>query len=149
MSHVVQIDVALRDLDAIKAAAARLGMVFREGQTQYRWWGHSVSDYPLPVGMREDELGACLHAITLPDGHPRRSDAYEIGVAARKDGDGYALVYDFFGPGMCIRDIVGEDLGLFKQAYAVELAKHELQLEGWMVNEVLAADGSIELVATQ
>lgn len=144
MSHIATVDIQLRDLDAIKAAAARLGLVFCEGQASYRWYGHRVGDSPLPEGLTEDELGYCEHAITSPT-----DTGYEIGIVRRKDGQGYQLAFDTWGPGQWITERLGEDMGAFKQAYGVELAKRELQLEGWMVNEVLAADGSIELVATQ
>lgn len=149
MSHVVAIDVELRDLDAIKLAAKRLGLVFVENQKTYRWWGTSVGDYPLPKGMTAADLGKCEHAITLAADHPQAQHAYEIGVVKRKDGQGWTLVYDFFGPGHALKQVIGEDLGPFKQAYGVEVARKELEMDGWMVNEVLSENGDIELEATK
>lgn len=123
--------------------------MFVEGQQTYKWWGVSVGDYSLPAGMTEAELGHCEHAITLAADHRSKSYAYEIGVVRRKDGRGWTLVYDFFGPGHALKEVVGEDLGPFKQAYGVEVAKKELEMDGWMVNEVLAENGDIELEATK
>ena len=156
MSHIVTLDIELRDLDAIEAAAKRLGLEFHLDQKTYRWYGQKLNHYALPEGMTDDDLGKCEHAITLSADHPDIATAYEIGVV--KQGDHFTLAFDFWGSrisgqqfigGIPISEIVGADLGAFKQAYGVELAKRELQLEGWMVNEILATDGSIELVATQ
>ena len=65
MSHVTVIAVELKDLDALKAVCAALGLEFRENQTTYRWYGRHVGDFPIPEGLTKADLGRCDHAIAV------------------------------------------------------------------------------------
>jgi hypothetical protein len=91
MSHIESVSVVITDLEAVKAACARLGAQFIEGKTNYVWFGWSVGDYPLPEGMTKEELGHCAHVIRVP------GVSYEVGLVKLKDKAGYKLAYDFYG----------------------------------------------------
>jgi hypothetical protein len=146
MSHVVQIELEIHDLDALERAAARLGLVLTRGQQSYRWYGYSVGDSPLPAGFEKTDLGHCQHAISIP-GDNR---AYEIGVCQRRDGkEGYTLLWDFWNGGYGLQDKVGEDANLLTQAYATEVTINEYQSLGYYVTESLTEDGEIVLNASK
>lgn len=149
MSHVVSIKTELRDLEAIRRAAAELGLQFIENQTTYEWWGSSVGDYPLPDGFKASDLGKCVHAIKVP------GTTWEIGVAAARNADGspkagFTLLWDFYGTqGAPIAAALGEGAERFVQLYGVHKATLELQKRGLTVTRKAGAKGSIQLVATQ
>lgn len=124
MSHVVKIDVEIKDLDALEVAAGRLGLCLNRGQDHYRWYGYSVGDYPLPVGVTP---GCCDHAISIPG----NSSAYEIGVCAQSDG-GFVLAFDFWagGRGMC--DRVGSRAEKLIEEYTIAAAESAAMAQGWL-----------------
>ena len=133
MSVMKTVSLKIKDLDAVEAAAARLGLVLRRGQTTFRQ--HS---------SHQDE--SCTHAISVC-GKP---DAYEIGLTDDGAG-GFDLSYDAFNGGKGLMEIIsakgpsGHDAGLFEQAYAVELAKRDARRRGHRVTESTSADGRIVL----
>ena len=67
MSHITTIELDIKDLDALKVAAEKLGLEFRRGQETYKWFGRSVGDSPLPAGFRKQDLGKCEHALRIPN----------------------------------------------------------------------------------
>jgi hypothetical protein len=142
-------------LDALKAAAEKLGLEFRENQKTYKWWGRSVGDYPLPEGFKAEDLGKCDHAICAPN----NPGAYEIGVVERKDGEpGQVLLWDFYNNGLDYHysgqckgmvEYVGEGACKLQQEYAVEVAKKYWLAQGWQVTEERKEDGTVTLNAAQ
>lgn len=142
MSHVATIDIEIKDLDCLRAAAADLGMEFREGQRTYRWWGRSVGDYPLPEGFAAADLGTCEHALAVA-GNP---DAYEVGVARRRDGQpGYALLWDFYAGGRGLQAAVGKGAGRLKQAYAARVTEKQMRRKGLRVARSVDEQGRVHL----
>jgi len=158
MSHVAQIELEIRSLEALEAACKRLGLEFRRDQKTYRWWGESAGDYPLPAGYTKSELGTCQHAMGIPNDTQTHKcfnsklsqnvpGAYEIGICPRKDGKpGYVLLWDFFSGGYGLEEKVGKDCSLLKQAYATEVAKRKAMQQGFRVQERKLPNGSIQLV---
>lgn len=139
MSHVAKIEIEIKDLQALRAAAARLGGELLEGKKNYAWYGRHVGDYPLPDGFAADDLGKCEHAIRIPGA------SYEIGVVRRRDGrPGYTLLWDFYSPGG-LEQKLGKNGQKLVQAYGVEAAKIAARRAGYMVSESVRADGSIAL----
>jgi len=136
MSHVVTIKTKLKSLQSIQKACTRLGWQFLEGQTTYKWYGKFMGDYPLPTGFTADQLGKCTHAIKVPGAK------YEIGVI--QNGDEYTLLYDFWGDGGLLPLIGGQDCPKLIQAYAVEEARAQLELQGQVYEDVFE-NGTIEL----
>jgi hypothetical protein len=143
MSHVATIEIEIRDLDALDAAARSLGLELVRGQTTYKWYGRHVGDYPLPAGFTREDLGRCDHAIRVPG----NNQAYEIGVVKRRDGrPGYVLLWDFWRGGYGLVEKVGENANRLKQAYAIEAAKRAAWRAGHRVlGEIRKADGTIVL----
>lgn len=136
MSHLTKIKVEVSSLDILKAACDRLGIQFVPNQQTYKWWGRWMKDWPLPEGINESDLGKCDHAILVPGAD------YEVGVV--KQGDKYTLLYDFWSSGG-LKAALGDNAEKLVQAYAVEAAKAEAQMQGYSVWEENLSDGSIQL----
>jgi len=132
MSHVTCIDVKIKDLESLKVACKKAGLEFRENQKEYKWYGRSVGDYPLPEGFTAQDLGKCDHAI----GVPGNDKAYEIGVV--KQGDNYTMLWDFWAGGLGLEEIAGKDCSNVTDNYATEVALKEAstfaQAQGWSVS---------------
>lgn len=144
MSHIATIDLHIKDLGCLKKAAAKLGLVFNEGQTKYKWYGVSIG--AIPEGWSKSELGTCDHAISVQG----NSKAYEVGIAKRRDGKpGYQLMWDNWQGGYGLEEVIGAEGGLLKQRYAIEVAKKQALRDGFTVKEKVTADGSIVLQATR
>jgi len=147
MSHVVSIKCKIKDLAALKKACPELGLVFKENQTHYKWWGYSVGDYPLPQGYTENDLGKCEHAIGL-----KSNMGYEIGVCKSKTTAGeYELVFDFFNQQALMTAVGGQKCEKLVQTYQVEVAKKHLPTvgEGWEIQTRTLANGEIEVEAVK
>lgn len=148
MSHVVTLEMDnITDLDALKAACNELGLEFRENQKTYRWWGHSVGDYPIPAGFTAEELGHCEHALRVKDD----PEAYEVGVVKAKNGrPGFSLIYDFYGSrGRAVQRRVGEKGEKLNQRYVASYAVKHWQRKGYRVTTTTRQDGHIVVRATR
>jgi len=142
MSHVCQIDLHIKDLTSLEKACAAMGLELVRGQQTYKWYGHSVGDYPVPAGFEASELGQCEHAIRIP-GQP---GAYEIGVVKRRDGKpGFALLWDFWNGGWGLEDAVGQDCKKLRQAYGVAVATKQARKQGYRVQQQIGQDGKVRL----
>lgn len=142
MSHVVSIDVEIRDLEALAVAAKKLGLELVLGQKTYRWYGQHVGDYPMPIGFTAADLGKCEHALRIPG----NASAYEIGVVARKDGrPGFQLVWDFWAGGRGLEAVAGKDCCHVRREYATAAARLQAQRLGYRVQEQRLEDGSVRL----
>ena len=146
MSHIAEISLDIKDLDALEAASKRLGMELARDQKSYRWYGRSVGDYPLPTGFAEADLGKCDHALKVT-GKPR---AYEIGIVKRRDGrPGWQLLWDFWSGGFGLQDCVGENADRLKQGYATEVTRKYWKRKGYKVSESKREDGTVILRAVR
>ena len=134
-------------------AACRLGLEFVEGQKTFRWFGNWMRDYNSSdaaylQGIDPKEYGKCEHAIRVPND----STAYEIGVCKNPKGEGYVLVYDFFGSGRNIYERCGgKGLEKLIQEYQVAVVEQnpevqELQLQGFSIERQMADNGDIQLM---
>jgi hypothetical protein len=152
-SHVAKIDTKILDLDALSMACQRLGLEFKSGQTRYRWWGSSAGDYPVPNGLTVDDLGKCVHAISVPGfDHVNRDKGgqyldkngawqqapYEVGLIQNADGS-FTFVWDFFEGGYGMQEKVGENCGKLLAEYSMCVAEKAAQERGWQYQRV--ADG--------
>ena len=129
MSHISKIELEIKDLEALKMACKRLNFEFRMNQKTYKWYGRFMGDTVLPEGVREEELGACDHAI-----HVHGSD-YEIGVLQR--GKNYILLWDSWIKGG-LEKMIGKDAGKLKQIYAIEKIRLEARKRGLKIREKVA-----------
>ena len=91
MSHVSQIEIEIKDITALQAACTRLGLIWKENQRSYKWYGRWVGDYPLPENVTVEDLGKCLHAIEVPGA------SYEVGVTMVNGK--LTLLWDFYRAG--------------------------------------------------
>jgi hypothetical protein len=140
MSHIVTVEARLMDLESIRAACARLGFEFREGQTTYKWYGSWVGDTPMPEGVTVEELGKCAHAIRVPGA------SYEVGVATHPAG-GYQLRWDYWSSGGLLAPMGGEKGARFMQAYGVECARRAALRSGHVITgERVMQDGTIRVL---
>ena len=126
MSHVSEIELKIKSLDALKAACTRLGLEFVEGQKTYKWYGTFMGDYPLPSWLKKEDLGKCQHAIKVPGA------SYEIGIVEH-EGE-VKLLWDFWSSGGLER-VLGKQGGRLKQAYTVEHSKAVARRAGYQVRE--------------
>jgi len=139
MSHVSHIQLKIFDLSAIKRACTRMGFQFVENQKTYEWYGTLVEPekYPLPEGITQDQLGHCDHAIKIPGAR------YEIGVLKRNGS--YMLLCDYWDTKL--KRAIGENGGLLKQAYGVEVIKEAARKKRFSYSEKQVNSG-IEITIT-
>lgn len=143
MSHVTTIEVEIKDLEALKLAASKLGLEFVEGQKAYKRYGQSVGDTRLPTGFTVADLGKCDHALRLKEPGPY---SYEIGVVKSRTGSGYQLLWDSWQGGYGLQEKVGVGAQRLIQTYAGEAAIRAARAKGFRVmSQVVKADGSIHI----
>lgn len=70
MSHVVTVDVRVRNLKALAAACERLGLELLRDKKTFRWFGKWVNDYhdanaAVNNGINPKDFGKCEHAIAV------------------------------------------------------------------------------------
>ena len=128
MSHVATLKTRILDLDSLKAAAAELGMTFAEGQTAYRTY----------YGAK-----ACAHAITVAGA------TYDVGVEAAKDGQGFELTFDSWGPGAKLEAVAGRGLGKRLDEYGFAVASVPLRRAGHRISRRYNDAGRLQLVASR
>ncbi len=102
------------DLEAVKLAAMNLGLVCEERST-YKWWGHSVGDYPIPPGYTAAELGKNAKLVlSVPEELAKKlgfKNAYELAIIEDKQNPGcYIPMYDFYGQQDKLDKIIGSPI---------------------------------------
>lgn len=156
MSHIIEIELLINDLAALKAAvAADPRLEWREKKT-YNWYGRRVGNEPLPGGLSVSDLGKCDFAI----GVKGKPGAYEVGVIKKKDGSGYTLMGDFYCGGFGLCEVVGEKLpgstnhddkqghNFYKLAnsYAAQVSAKAMKKKGFKVQIKPQPNGNYEVV---
>ena len=166
MSHIATVAVEIRDLDALDRACQRLGLELRRGQTTYKWWGNvgpraemsadqvfaflkrREPGFTIPSGMSLEDwkAGTCLHAIVLPGS----AHGFEIGVTRSKNGQNLTLLGDLDLLSADFSNTIGgPHCGKLVQAYSLEVAKRQMQLKGFRVQERTTANKSVQLVCVK
>jgi len=145
MSHVAAIELQVKSLPALQAAATRLGLEFVEGQQTYKWFGRWVGDYHGEDAAYKQvdakTFGTCQHALRIPG----NAAAYEVGVIDNGDGT-YKLLWDFWAGGKGLLEKIGRAGEKLKQAYGIEAAKAAARKQGLHVTEKVGANGAVKLV---
>jgi hypothetical protein len=144
MSHVSKFELEVNDLAALEAACEPLGLEFKKDQKKYKWYGHSVGDYPIPAGFKASDLGKCEHAI----GVKNNPNAYEVGVVKNPNGKGYTLLWDFWAGGYGLQEKVGKDGDKLKQHYNIQHAQRQFKKQGMQTKIVTLANGHMQVHAT-
>lgn len=119
----MKIDLAVKDLPALKEACRALGATFIEGQTNHRAYSRAG--------------GKCDHAISHP------ACKYEVGVIRQQDGS-YTFSADEWSSGG-IRGVFGEGLGKLKQQYAATRSTRVMRRNGWRVKQTQDEAGRLHL----
>jgi hypothetical protein len=123
MSHIQTIEIEITDLQALKNTCKRLGLVWKQDQKTFKWYGQNPEK--------------CDHAISVPNAN------YEIGVLKNVGMKGFTLQVDYYD--RKVTEKIGQLGGLFKQAYGLEKAKIEAIKKGYSVREHRVNDRQIEL----
>lgn len=151
MSHITEVKMKIRDLDALREAAEALGLVFMEGQKTHEWYGTFVGDSREGRDFARDRgvasMGKCEHALRLKD---HKNGDYEIGIVPALDGDGYSLAYDSWGThGARLHAAAGDNLNTLRREYSVSVATREarkrLGRDGWRVQRQDLDNGKVRL----
>lgn len=152
MSHITELALRVRDLDALEAACDNLGLELQRDKRTFAWWGTFVSDSNAYGEMKPSEMGRCEHAIRVKGDAPRNGSAgpWEIGVARAKDGDGYKLFFDTYGSaGARLTAKVGPSANRLKQEYAAVKAERtalaKLSRHGYHATREALPSGAIRL----
>jgi hypothetical protein len=142
MSHITKINLIVKDLDAMDAAAKRLGLELVRNQKTFKGF----------------TTGRCDHALRVA-GVP---GTYEIGLAKRADGKGYELKWDghmgAYGTAMPLYKAVGygEPITFNKAAscaklndwYAATVAKKTMSRQGFRVT-LTQQPGKVQVVCSK
>lgn len=158
MSHVGKMAMPeIRDLAALKAAVARVGFEWREGQKTFKWYGTFMGDSNDWVAMFTPEevarlkagpraalisavtqkMSACHHAIRVPGAK------YEIGVVDTGGGR-YELRLDTYDSSL-VAKLGGAAAPVLVQSYAVERVRQQARRLGHTVTEKKLPNGRVKL----
>jgi hypothetical protein len=153
MSHVSAIsDFLVTDLAVWSESCAAHGLEFRRDQKTFNWYKKWLDDWSSTraasnQGFDPKTFGTCEHAVALKDATPAD---YEIGLVKHPEGkDGFAVVYDSFGPGKRIEEKVGVDLVALKAEYNERLALKHLRKRGFRVQRTLDSRGRVILTGVK
>ena len=134
MSHVVKVELEVRDLQALEAACASLGINFDRTAKEWRWFGSWMNDYngedaAFTHGIKPDRYGkADAGVIRVP------GCGYDIGIYAVPGKEGtYCLIYDFYAGGHGIEKALGKALPDLNKAYGAEVFKKQMKAKGLQV----------------
>jgi hypothetical protein len=143
MSHLVDGDCSITNLDALDAACGKLGLELIRNQATYKWFGRFVGDSPLPPGLKIEDLGKCEHAIRIK-GAP--ADAYEIGLVRRRDGQpGWTLAFDSWGHhGRALEKVAGKGLRTLMIQHHVATAE-QIYGNEWIMEPLEQPDGRVRV----
>lgn len=164
MSHVITVDLVIKDLDALERACKRLGWEFHRNKKTYTYVGIWVDDSPVPrdlftkdeagdqeharvVAMSYHErkaymeamLGKCEHCIRLP-GHECEVGLVNVGGGLVITYDWASTLYDVFG-----RPGTAEYNFPLKQAYAWAACTLQAERMGYAWSEVTDEKGNLEV----
>jgi hypothetical protein len=151
MSHVEEVEVECDDLDSLKAAVAKCGGEFMEGQRTHAWWGTWLNDWRDPQrsaavrGIDPTTFGKCDHAIRMRGraGRNGASGPWEIGVTQKSNGK-WSLVYDNYGrAGQELEKQFGRDCLKLVDYLAEDVAQRQLIQDGWRVTTYTEPDGTL------
>lgn len=130
MSHIAKIQLQIKDLDALAAAAESLGCELVRDKKNFLWY----------AGKRNP----CDHVIRVKNA---KAGTYEIGVIA--DGEGnFRLECDFWDSGGLL-PIVGKDAQKLRQGYAESAATRQAQRQGFRVQRTVNENGVVRLRLTK
>jgi hypothetical protein len=123
MSHITAVRTQIRNLDALRAAAARLGCTL-EGPGDV-------------IGYGNTRMATADHILRLP------GTSYTVGLIRQPDGT-YRLEADLWAGH--VERVLGPQYGRLLQEYAVEVVRRAAAARGRQVRSERLPDGRIRLV---
>lgn len=145
MSHVVSFAIEIHDLESAKKACAELGLVFKEGQKKYEWYGRWVNDYDAAdaaykFGLKPEDYGKCDHAIGVPGSN------YEIGLVHNQETGGFKVIFDFYGThGRAIQHAIGTNGEKLIQYYGLNKMAAGCAKKGLKTERITGDKGQVHL----
>lgn len=134
MSHVVDCDIVIKDLDAFEEACEAIGLEFRRDQKTYKWYGKWVNDYSaenaayIRAGVKPEDYGKCEHAAAVKG----NASAYELGLVPNPKGEGYVLIFDFYGGnGRALQNAIGKEGNKLKIEYSQRVIEKVAEKKGF------------------
>lgn len=149
MSHVAAQETKpgepmFADLEALKLAAEMIGCEVVKQKT-YNWYQTHVGDYPLPKGMKAEELGRNAEYVVRikPENYKKLGIAgtpYELGLVADPNNPGcFVPIYDFWAQGHGLEKAIGSPLFEKNDTKRVKMLCPQLKQKYDMACDALAA----------
>lgn len=131
MSHITDVKLRVRDLDALESCLPSRGLELVRGKKNFKWFGKFVGDTnPNLTAAQRAAFGQCEHAIRLKDA---QAGDYEIGVVKALDGsDGFDLLLDTWAQnrkGGLLDCAGGPGLDGIRREYAAATTERQALLE--------------------
>jgi hypothetical protein len=152
MSHVTDVKLKIKDLDALEEACEELGLELKRDKKNFAWWGRFLGDSHQYGNHDPNTFGQCEHAIGIKGDRPMNGSngPWEIGVVKALDGDGYDLLYDNYGgAGRRLTEKIGEKANKLRQEYAAAVSTKKvsttLARKGWKVERERLSNGTLRL----
>jgi len=146
MSHVADVDIKIKDLEAFAAAVKALGGEWNREATEIQWYGRFLDDWSSdraarnridPTRFGKTDKGE----ITFP------GCSYSMGLLKNDDGS-FTPYYDTYGGGRGLTaKLGGMDCPKLKDEYAAAVSMRTLARKGFRVTRTTGAKGEIVLKA--
>lgn len=138
------------DLEVLRIAIKKFPQLrWIEDKKTYNWYAggwqddYAKSDAAYKNGIPVEDYGKCEHAIHM-DGVD-----YEIGVVKRRDGEGYSLVWDFFGCGKKISKVIGDSAEKLMIEYQQHYIRQFADSNGMMLDQSTDSEGNLVLTLNE
>lgn len=128
MSHVSKLKAAISDLVCLETAAGMVGMDFDRHATQFRSYGGQMSKCEGKLSVRNN------------------TDAFEMGLEKKNDGN-YGLLWDNYGGGQGLVDVVGKGAVKLLDEYQAALFTKHMAAKGMRARRTTKEDGTLLMVA--
>ena len=151
MSHIETVKGEYKDLSILEATLLSYshpiyGKIIKKNKKTYKWYGKHVGDYPLPPGIKKEDLGKCDYCYGFED-----ESLYEIGVIERNNT--YIPLYDFWSldnspntQGGPLQTVLGDKGSHLIQDYTVNVIKSVCTEEGYVIlSQSMDREGNITL----
>jgi hypothetical protein len=128
MSHLTTvIPEGIKDIDALKDAAEKLGLEMVLFADTFRCYPRYTGDTALPPGMTAEDWGKCHHKLRCKDA---TEQTYEVGLIQQKDGS-YQMVYDEWMGGYGLEEKIGQGAVHLKNEYSLAVARKKMRAKGY------------------
>jgi hypothetical protein len=129
VSHITNIKLSMKDLEAVREAAVACGMELHE----------NVKSYKNYYGTKP-----CDHVLRQPGA---KKEAWEVGILAQPDGSFSPQLDIWSERGAALTALIGQNGNKLKREYAAAVAtkKARQTLKGWDVVRQDLAGGRIQL----